>query len=473
MKQLSPMDSLFLYFESPNAPMHISSLSIFDPSTAPQGKVRFKDIIKSVIDGADLVPHMRRRLVEVPFGADFPYWINDETFDPEYHIRHIGLPQPGDWRQLCIQVARIIARPLDRTRPLWENYIIEGLNNIEGIPNGSFACLSKIHHACIDGAAGTEVGAALANSDGTAPAEPWVPDEIPSPEELLGRAYTNFLKKPAKYDEYLAAAVPRWQQVQEKIAAGELVAESVEVPRTRFNGPISPHRVVEAVVFDLDEIKVLKNAAGVTVNDMVLAICSGALRIYLLDKNELPDLPLVSLCPINMRDPENLSDESNVVSSMSVKLATHIADPKKRVAEIHRTTKNAKEMTHAIGAKAMLDPLQFMQQELQAMGARSAAHAHLTDPTANTTITNVPGSQVAQYDTGAKKIRYINLGVSSPGNALMHAAGSYCGELSIGITCCRDIMPDPEFYADCLRASFEELKGTFITASKKAKAAVV
>ncbi len=153
MKQVSGLDATFLFGETANAPNHVSNLGISDPSTAPDGVVPFERIIQTCSERAHLAPHARQRLVEVPFNADFPYWVRDESFDPEFHIRQLSLPKPGDWKQLCTQVARIHARPLDRARPLWELYIIEGLENIEGIPQGCFAALSKIHHAAVDGGA--------------------------------------------------------------------------------------------------------------------------------------------------------------------------------------------------------------------------------------------------------------------------------------------------------------------------------
>jgi WS/DGAT/MGAT family acyltransferase len=164
MQQVSGLDATFLFLETQNAPMHIGSVGIFDPSTAPDGIVRFKRIIQTVEERAHLAPYLRQRLVEVPFNADFPYWVRDESFDPEFHIRHIALPKPGDWRQLCIQVARLQARALDRSRPLWELYIIEGLDNVEGIPPGCFAMVTKLHHAAIDGVSSQAIAAALCDA---------------------------------------------------------------------------------------------------------------------------------------------------------------------------------------------------------------------------------------------------------------------------------------------------------------------
>ena len=161
MKQLSGADSMFLQFEQRNNFMHVASLAIYDPSTAPGGGVRFKDILKFFASRLEQFPQFRRRLVKVPLSLDRPYWIEDPSFDVEFHVRHIALPYPGDWRQLCIQVARIHSRPLDRSKPLWEAYVIEGLHDIPGAPKGSFALYCKMHHAIIDGESGTELLKAL------------------------------------------------------------------------------------------------------------------------------------------------------------------------------------------------------------------------------------------------------------------------------------------------------------------------
>ena len=161
MRQLTGLDASFLYLETANNPMHIGGLAIYDPSTAPGGAVGFKQIMENTLKRAPRVAAMNDVLVEVPLKLDHPYWKSNGPFDPEFHIRHIALPKPGDWRQLCIQASRLHARPLDRARPLWEFYIIEGLDNVEGYPPGCFAVLSKMHHAAIDGASGVEVAAAI------------------------------------------------------------------------------------------------------------------------------------------------------------------------------------------------------------------------------------------------------------------------------------------------------------------------
>jgi WS/DGAT/MGAT family acyltransferase len=223
------------------------------------------------------------------------------------------------------------------------------------------------------------------------------------------------------------------------------------------------------VVFSLDEIKAMKNAVGGTVNDLVLAICSGALRRYLSDKQELPEDSLVAQCPISVRDPNVTSQGGNQVSSMTVSLKTNILHVKRRVLAICEATRNAKEMAHAIGAETMLGPMQFMQSELASLGARAAAYANEVDPAFNCVITNVPGSQVPQYDTGAKKVRSLAIGPPVEGNGLFHGVSSYCGEVTIGVTCCRKMMPDPDVYVDCLRSSFNSLKKALLTKGAKKK----
>ena len=203
MKQLSGPDAMYLYTETDGFPMHIGGVSIYDQSTCPDGKVRFKDILAMFEGRLDRSPIFRRKLAEVPFVLDTPYWIDDENFDLEFHVRHIALPKPGDWRQLCIQVARLHARPLDRGRPLWEAYIIEGLNNVEGVPKGSFALYTKVHHSAIDGHSGVQFFGAFNDMSPEPPeSEPpakWNPENPPTVAKLLGKAYWNSLRKPGQF----------------------------------------------------------------------------------------------------------------------------------------------------------------------------------------------------------------------------------------------------------------------------------
>ncbi|ARN72893.1 WS/DGAT/MGAT family O-acyltransferase [Oceanicoccus sagamiensis] len=482
MKQLSAVDAGFIFNETPTAPQHIGGLGIYDPSTAPGGKVRFKQIMENTLKRKHLAPLMRQRLAEVPFNADFPYWINQESFDPEFHIRHISLPEPGDWRQLCIQVARIYARPLDRNKPLWEMYVIEGLDNVEGIPKGCYAVLTKVHHACIDGTMSSDIGAAFADlepvpdASRVPPPGPWDIDKDPTDAELLGMANFNNLTKPLRFLETLGATAPKVQEALAMLSEGKIKLPE-RAPRTRFNGTVSSSRVFEGVQFDLDTIKQIKNAAGGTVNDAMLAICSGAMRNYLLEKDELPSQSLVSMCPINTRsaavDPGH-TETGNDVSSMSVALRTDIADPKERMLAICQETRSAKELTAAIGAKTMLEYSQYMPTSLTSLGAKLAAEQGLAnhmDPVFNTVTTNVPGPPIPLYSNGAHLVTSFGLGIAQDSCGLFHSISSYCGQATIGVTSCREMMPDPAHYADLLRESLAELVAVFLapqpTAQKK------
>ena len=201
MKQLTGLDASFLYAETPNAPMHISGLSIYDQSTAPGGKVRFKEIIRNTNNRLMGLPVMTRKLAFVPYNLGRPYWVEDPDFDMEYHVRHIALPKPGDWRQLCILTARIHSQPLRRDKPMWEIYVIEGLNNIKGYPSGCFALLMKVHHCAMDGATGTQfmniVHDITPETRDVGEAPPWIVERLPTPK-MLGRAYMDAWRKPGQ-----------------------------------------------------------------------------------------------------------------------------------------------------------------------------------------------------------------------------------------------------------------------------------
>ena len=476
MQQLTGLDASFLYLETSNAPMHISGLAIYDPSTAPGGHVRFKQIIENTTRRIKRLPTLSKRLMTVPMGLDHPYWISDGTFDPEFHIRHIALPKPGDWRQLCILISRIHARPLDRKRPLWELYVIEGLDNIEHLPKGSFAIFTKMHHAAVDGASGMEITAALHDLSADAPVndEPYVLEieRTPGPGELLLRSQLNTIKQPFRMISVARNTIPGFASAYARLRKGELHGLP-HVPRTRFNASISPHRVFDAVGFPLSEIKAIKNAVpGATVNDVAITLCGGALREYLQAKDELPETGLVAMAPVNVRDPSEKGTGGNIVSAMAVQLRSDIEDPAERLAAVHEHALEAKELSSAIGAKAMTDYSQFIPSTLTAQAARLASRwglANQLKPMFNCVITNVPGPQVPLFNTGAKMLSNFGAGPLTDGMGLFHVISSYCGEFSISVTACRDLMPDPGFYRQCLQNSFDALQEA--TLGKKPPAA--
>lgn len=467
MKQLSGVDASFLYLESTRTPMHIGSINIYDQSTAPGGLVTFKSILKMIEDRLHLARSFRERVVEVPMGLDHPYWINDPDFDLEYHVRHIALPAPGDWRQLCIQVARLHSRALDLDRPLWEFTVIEGLDNVPGIPKRSFALVSKVHHAAIDGMSGTEMTSAIhdlsPDAEPTPPTKAWKPEAEPSPVELLSRAGWNNFRQPLRFPQLVADTVPAIRKLRDPDI--NLPTKPGDVPRTRFNGKVSPNRVFEGRVFELADIKSIKNSVeGATINDVVLTICGGALRRYLDAHDELPEKSLVAMAPISVRSEGQKKTAGNQVSTMSVALRTDITDPAERLAAVHETSKDAKELTHAVGAHLMTDYAQFVPAVT--MAAATKLYSRIggrVNPIFNCVVTNVPGPQVPLYSMGSKMVRTFGFGPIADGLGLFMPILSYNGTLSIGATSCREMMPDPEFFAECIQATFDELYDSTVT----------
>jgi WS/DGAT/MGAT family acyltransferase len=472
MKQMSALDASFLYLESSRTPMHIGSLNIYSQETAEGGLVTFKGILADIEARLHLAKPFRQRAVPVPLSLDHPWWIEDPDFDLEFHVRHIALPAPGDWRQLCIQTARLHSRPLDLDRPLWEFTVIEGLDNIEGIPKGSFAVASKMHHAAIDGVSGAEINEAVHNltpkSEVTAPAKKWKPEPMPTAVELLTRAGFNNLKQPFVLPPLIAETVPairRMQQPQVKMPS-----TPGEIPRTRFSGKVSPHRVFEGRTFDLEAIKAIKNShEGATINDAVLTICGGAIRRYLDHHGELPASSLVAMAPVSVRTANERGSGGNQVSAMSVALRTDIVDPVERLAAVHETTKEAKELTNAVGARLLTDYTKFLPSVTMAMATRLYSQLGDRVPIFNCVVTNVPGPQFPLYAYGAKMVATYGYGPVVDGLGLFIPILSYDGKLTIGVTSCREMMPDPGFFSECIQATFDELAaGTAASASSSA-----
>ncbi len=297
MKQLSGADSMFLQFERGNNFMHVASLGVYDPSTAPGGGVRFKDVLRFFASRVAQFPQFRRRLVSLPFALDRPYWIEAASIDVEFHVRHIALPHPGDWRQLCIQVARLHSRPLDRSKPLWEAYVIEGLHNVAGVPPGSFALYTKLHHAIIDGESGTELMKALHSlspepldfgEEESLAAEVYHADSEPSFAELASRAVLNNLERVPSLARFSldtarkvatlgAEAITHFSNKDDRgflagvrsVLSGDLSALVPKMPpQTRFSGDVSAHRVFEAVSLPLADFrKIRQQVPRATIND--------------------------------------------------------------------------------------------------------------------------------------------------------------------------------------------------------------
>ncbi len=467
MDQLQGMDASFVALETPNSPMHIGSLLIYDPSTAPEGFVRFKDILKFYEDRMQLSKTVRQKLVKVPFNVDYPYWVEDADFDLEYHVRHLALPKPGDWRQLCIQAARIFSRPLDLSRPPWEFTVIEGLDNVPGVPKGSYAIVTKVHHSAIDGMSGIDLMQALHTMEPTtAPPnlpDTWKPEKNPNKLGMFAKGYVRAWLNPIRQVGVAAQAVPGVYRAAKGMIKGEFgLNAAIRAPKTRFNTKVSPHRVYEGRVFELAHIKALRSLAeGAKVNDVMLTIIGGGLHKYLKHHNDLPKTTMTAMAPISVRSEGEKNTMGNQVSAMIAPLGTHIADPAKRMAYVYEQTSRSKEMTNAIGARQMTEaskvsPALFMALGAQAYTRLGIANLNMT-PIINTIVTNVPGPPIPIYSAGAKLISMQGMLCLMDGVALGHVVQSYVKEATISFTADRKVMTDPEFYAQCLQESFEEM----------------
>ncbi len=466
IKQLSGLDSMFLYSETSRTPLEVSSLHIYDPSTAPNGKVRFKEILATFDKRLERAGLFHRKIFELPLSLDHPYWVEDENFDIEYHVRHIALPKPGDWRQLMIQTARLQSRELDKTRPLWEAYVIEGLDNVEGLKKGCFAVFLKMHHSTVDGVTGAALQAAIHDLEPIqADASDYEPhvrrfgDEEPNLAALIAKSPINNVLKTARLFLGVANAIPRL--VKAKIEASKDDVD-VDVPRTLFNrGKVSANRVVEGRIFDLAEIKAIaRSQPEAKVNDVALAIVSGAMRRYLEARNDLPLEPLVVACPLNVRSDDHGDDVDNMVSMMNTSLCTDIDDPIERLLAIVRGTQRSKRLTDIVGANTLtvipLNMPAFIARGL--MPPLMSLATRFDAVTFNTMVSNVAGIQQPLYFCGAEMLRLYAMGPLVDQAGIFHTAFSYNGTMTVTVTACREMMPDPEFYAGCLQASYDDLK---------------
>jgi diacylglycerol O-acyltransferase / wax synthase len=475
MKQLGEHDAAFLASDSAHANANVSLLHIYDQRTAPSGKVRFKTILAHIESRLAALPMFRRRLMQLPMGVDLPYWVDDEHFDLEYHVRHIALPKPGDWRQFCIQVSRLHARPLDLNRPLWEIYVIEGLDSLLELPEGSFALLTKTHHAAYDLEHDGELTARLHDLSPAMgevpPPEAWFPDSPPAVLPLMARGLLRNLVSPSRMAGPIARRL-RKMAPNRLVLARDVLLHGEEMPLVRFNAVVSPHRVFETRRFSLDDFRRIRGLVrGATVHDVVLAVCGGALQRYLDAHDERPARTVLALAPLSVRAGEGLPTDAQAdvaptavggeqgLSWLRVALGTDIDDPVDRLRSIHRQTAGSPAMKTAVGAREQADHQRRGAAAMLGRTAKLVAHALAGEgaPLAACSITNVPGPKGPMYLCGARMSYFSAMLPISDGLGLSFAVTSYDDRLVISPTSCRELMPDPERFAQNLRNSFQDL----------------
>jgi diacylglycerol O-acyltransferase len=469
MQQLTEMDNAFVQMESNRTPMHISPVIFYDQSGVKRGKVRFKEVLRVFERSLPKSAVFRRKLAGGALGFDTPYWIEDPDFDLEFHVRHIALPKPGDWRQLCILLARLQARGLDMSRPLWEAYVIEGLNEVQGLPADSFAIMLKVHHAAIDGVSAAEILTAIHSlTDEAEPpevADDWRGEDPPSPVRVWSQAYLNALKRPVKLLETVGELVPRVIQAN-RGAAERHEQDKPHMVKTRFNTKISGYRVTDAIILDLATVKAIKNAAeGATINDVMVSVVGGGLRKYLQAKGELPETSLVSGAPINVRPQRNSESIGNQVGFMTIDMATNVEDPLQRLQAVAYHAQDSKAYSSAIGASSMMDIGKGLSPQFLGVGMRvailAAVNSDMSMPV-HTVVSNVPGPQVPLYLAGARMHMLMGLGPLLDMMGLFHGVISGAGIITINFVACRELLPDPGFYKECLQQAYDELEAAAI-----------
>lgn len=460
MQRLSGLDAGFLYLESRSAHMHVGTVCVLDPAGVPGGWSfgRIRDLVENRLP---LLPPFRRRLVEVPFQLHHPLWVEDPDFDLDYHLRRACLPSPGGARELADLAAEIMGRPLDRSRPLWEMYVVEGL---EG---GRVACVAKTHHAAIDGVSGAELTANLLDLGPEPrvvppPDPPWRPDRIPSDLELVSSALSALAVQPLS----LVQAVQRTVGVSLDLVRRNREPDvrpppaPFSAPRTCLNAAITPHRRLAFTQVCLDDVKAVRRALGGTVNDVVLAVCAGALRRYLLEEGSLPEEPLVAMVPISVRGEGQQATMGNRVSAMLVSLATDVEDPVARLRAVSEAARRAKDQDQAIGAEALRDWAELAAPAVAARAARLVSRTKVFDrvrPLFNVVISNVPGPGFPLYCAGARVEALYPMGPVADGVGLNMTVMSYQGSMYFGLVACRETVPRLERIAGHLDDALEEL----------------
>ncbi len=465
MKHLSGMDSAFLHMESPEMPMHVGSLNVLDLPEGYSGDF-FEDVKTNLQQRLHLAEVFTRKLSLMPLDLSNPVWVEDEDIDLDYHIRHVSLPKPGTNRQLQQYVARLHSSLLDRSRPLWEFFIIDGLKS------GQVALYIKVHHAGIDGQAGVAVAQAM--FDLTASGRVIKP---PRPRarrneyqlgiaELLGAAVRNTLQQSVglvKSLPLIAGSVKNLL-ISEKDASGKrnwsLPKDfTLFAPRTSLNVAITNQRTFAGRTVPLAEVKQIAKLLGVSLNDVVMATTAGGLRAFLRENNELPDKPLLAAVPVSLRA-EGDTTSNNQVSMVTMSLATDVKDPLARIRKIHASSANTKAKMGRYKAAIPTDfPLPLAPWLMSAMASLFSRSrlANVMPPLANLVISNVAGIPVQLYFAGAKVVSYYPVSIPAHSMALNVTVQSYNGRLDYGLIACRRALPDVNELADALLAEHRSL----------------
>lgn len=444
MRQLTGLDATYLALDSATVSSHLGCMCVIDPPERGEA-LSLQSLTELVESRLPLLPPFRRRLAEVPFGLDQPYWIEDPHFDIGFHVRELTLPAPGDDHQLASQAARLHERPLDRTRPLWEMYLIHGLGS------GQQAVYTKVHHAAVDGVAGCNLMAALvdiAPVPREAPAAvAWRSDAEPGPVELLTRSAASAARRPLRLARLFANVLRLLLQLA---AAGS--APPRMAPPTPFNKMLGPRRRWAFGSLPMGQVQQIKDFAGVTVNDVVMALCAGALRRWLRDNNALPAGPLLAGVPVSTRTEEHTANQGNQLSKVIAPLPTHLSDPAQRLGAAHEAMSTAKEQFHAMPTDVLTDIAECMIPAVATRVSRLASRVRLLERVRplNLFVSNVPGPPVQVYLGGARLDAVYPLSTIADGQGLNITVMGSPSKLTFGILADPEQVPDVEAIKDAV-----------------------
>ncbi|MFZ2528075.1 MAG: wax ester/triacylglycerol synthase family O-acyltransferase [Rhodococcus sp. (in: high G+C Gram-positive bacteria)] len=456
MERLSGLDSTFLYLETPTQMLHVCGLLVLDTSTVPGG-YSFQNLKAELNARIRGMPGFRRKLFDSAFNLDHPAWVEDSDFDIDRHLHRIAVPAPGTRVELEELCANLAGQQMDRTIPLWEMWVIEGLED------GSVAVMSKMHHANVDGVTGAGMMAQLCSLVPDAPRPEPDPDQREagrgSALDLALGGLVGFVSRPLDLVKALPGAaviLPRWIR---RARRGEAMPAPFTAPRTSLNGTITGHRTLAWSQLDLDKVKLVKNAFGVKVNDVVMALVAGAMRSYLKNRDELPDTPLVAIVPVSVHD---ISDRpgTNQVSGMFTQLGTHITDPVERLEQSNKHNTLAKSHNASLGATLLQDWSQFAAPSLFGTAMRAYGSLNLADRhpvVTNLIVSNVPGPPMPLYFLGARITALYPLGPIFHGNGLNITVTSLDGQLNVGLVSCRELAPCLWDLADSFAPALDEL----------------
>ncbi len=465
MERLSGLDSAFLSMETPTMHLHVAIAAVIDPTTmaAPYSFDQLKAFVAHRLMGEAA---FRRRVVEVPFGLNHPIWVEDPHLDLDYHVRRHVLPSPGGPRELTDLTGALVGVPLDRARPLWEIHVVEGLYD------GNVALIGKIHHAAVDGVSGAELFVHLFDLSPDVPvngamavhatAAPVAPERIPSDVELVGHALLSQARRTVSLPALVGRTVRSASQLVGRHRDPAAVAGAVPLraPRTPWSAAITPHRSVAFARVRLSDIRRIRTAFDVKVNDVVLAVVTGAMRCYLDERESLPTEPLVGMCPVSVRGEDEKGRPDNRVSAMFVHLRTDIDDVSERVRAIARTTRGAKEDHHAIGAKFLQNWAEHAAPSTFALATRLYSRLNIADrhpPIYNLVVSNVPGPDFPLYLDGAQLVATYPMGPIMEGAGLNVTVLSYMDNVDFGFLAGAELVPDVWDLADHVEGAMADL----------------